>query len=146
MQRRRCIHMSQLRSSVCTSASRKHKFKTGGARPDMDKMYKGRCCGGDKVYGDGKLSKCMHCPYQAYLCGSCRKESAATPAEPDALCLEAVVKAGSVPIRADIAMSIATVPSEPEQAAAVMDASDWDLMDSAACEEMMQNVEKKLKT
>ena len=43
-------------------------------------------------------------------------------------------------------MSIATVPSEPEQAAAVMNASDWDLMDSAACEEMMQNVEKKLKT
>ena len=79
----------------------------------MDKMYKGRCCGGDKVYGDGKLSKCMHCPYQAYLCGSCRKEIAATPAEPDALCLEAVATSNSIIIPPRAAQLSGSVGPQP---------------------------------
>ena len=52
-----------------------HHFGSGGvSKKGMDAMYRGRCCGGTKLPGDGNKWQCKFCPYKAFVCCKCRKE------------------------------------------------------------------------
>ena len=131
----------------CTSVGRRHMFSIGGARPDMERKYKGACCHGDKVHGDGNLSQCRFCPYRVYLCGYCRKELPPPPVEPASTTLVPVGQAeGSS--SAVACSSVAVAPSEPQPAAAGTRAPGkrtrdaWELLDTPEAEAMMESIER----
>jgi hypothetical protein len=142
--------MKQPRSLTnCTLVRRHHKFSSGGAKPDMERKYKGACCDGDKVHGDGNTSQCIYCPYKAYLCGMCRKELPPPPVEPASTALIPVGQAeGSCSVVAR--SSAAVAPSEPPPAAAGRRApgkrtrDTWELLDTPEAEAMMESIERRV--